>query len=144
MKSLLEALISKTSIKKIVNNRKVFTDYKKKDLRSGDVVKLKDLRNEDDYFYGVIMLEKDGYFKKYYPSPEVLLNHDFIVEVDSDGNFSWLALDHFNDNLEPMRTTGYKVMGVMPGVFSDHDLKNPGLVAKWLLDKKSYENYFPQ
>lgn len=144
MKSLTESLITKTNIKKIVNNRKVFTEYKKKDLKSGDVVKFKDLRFDDDYFYGVVMLKKDGYFKKYYPFPEVLLNNDFIIEVDTDGNFSWMALEHFDNNLEPIRKSGYKAVGVMPGVFSDNDLKNPGQVAKWLLDEKNYENYFPQ
>lgn len=140
MKTLKEALISKSKRDWASTKKKIYRSYKKKDLKTGDMVQLQNgyfmlfIKEEDVDFY------KDGYIDRlgYWDGDQ------FIIEWGNDYEVSFfhLNLDTFTENLKCNSMHSFSVVKIVPGVLDPKIIHDSKKVYNFLKNKKNYEMYF--
>ena len=134
MKPLKEALISKSN-KDWASTNVVFDEYKKSDLKTGDLVIIKwpellvFVKKEDANWNN---FKIGGQFQ----SPNKYGdNFCFYEREDNNGNpmFTFLHLDNYSADLKDWDDDEmFDIIKVIPGVINKKDVKDPKKLAKFL------------
>lgn len=140
MKPLVEALISKSK-RSWASTNVVFDEYKKSDLRTGDLVIIK------WPMLGVFVKKEDANWNNFevgdmFQHPNKYGDNFCFYEVDADDGtplFSFLHLDNYSADLKDWdEEEDFDIFKVIPGIIKKKDVKDPKKLAK-LLDHYTSE-----
>lgn len=141
MIGLREALINKRTINKIKKD-KIFTNCKKIDLKTGDLIKLK------LPYYGVFVKKGDAEWDDFYmgsmfyePNPNTDNFCFFEGLDDGDPIFTWLWLTDYSSNLESTEDSRWDVEKVVKGALKS-DQMTPDDIAYFFEDKERIKKLF--
>lgn len=139
MRTLKEALISKNKRDWAGAKKKIYRSYKKKDLKTGDMVQLQN----GDFMLFIKEGDADFYKDGYTSSPESW-DGDQFIEWDTDWGVSFLHLSLYEltKDLKCNDMRSFNVVKVVPGVLDPKIIHDSRKVYNFLKNKKNYEMYF--
>lgn len=136
MKSLTEALVNKSNIKKIILKH-IFDSYKKKDLKVGDLC----LTGDGDV--GMVITKQIANEMHIFSLPDYDKDAKFIISNDNHTyNFNYLSLDTLDSNLQDIEgDDNFTVEKVYPQRPPKDVFSNKEKLYKYL---ESVKNIFEQ